>query len=99
MIVLHHRKLLSYRLHQLRCLVPIARPYNFLFPVPISATLGDRDSHLYRPKMVAALNVAPFVFVHREHNYFHLLSKDDNPCERIILSVSENNLSNKLGII
>lgn len=90
----HVYELLSYRLHQLQYLVPIARPYNFLFPVPISATLADRDFHLHQPKMVVALNVAQFVFAHQEHNYFHLLSKADNPCERIILSVPKNNLEN-----
>lgn len=49
--------------------------------------------------MVAASNAALFVFARREHSYFHLLSKDDNPCGRIILSVSENNLGNNLEII
>lgn len=48
--------------------------------------------------MVVALNAAPFVFAHREHSYSHLLSKDDNPCGKIILSVSENTLGNNLGI-
>lgn len=60
--------------------------------------LADRDFRLYQLKMVVALNVAPFVFAHREHNYFHLLSKDDNPCGRIILSVPENNLDNNFEI-
>lgn len=94
-IPLHHRvhELLSYRLHQLQYWVPIARPYNFLFPAPISATLADMDFHLHQPKMVAALNAAPFASARREHNYFHLLSKADNPYERIILLVSENNLA------
>lgn len=85
---------LFYLLHQLQYSVPIARPYNFLFPVLISATLVDRDFHLRQPKMVAALNAVLFVFAHQERSYFHLLSKDDNPCERIILSVPENNLNN-----
>lgn len=90
--------LLSYLLLQLRYLVLIARPYNFPFLVPIFATLADRDFHLHQPKMVAALNAAPFVFAHQEHNYFHLLSKDGNPCERITLSVPEKNLRNNLEV-
>lgn len=77
----------SYRRHQLQYLVPIARLYNFLFLVLIAAMLADMDSHLHLPKMVAALNAAPFVFAHQEHNYFHLLSKVGNPYGKIILSV------------
>lgn len=60
--------------------------------------LADRDFRLYQLKMVVALNAVPFVFAHQEHSYFHLLSKDDNPCGRIILSVPKNNLDNNFRI-